>query len=95
VIRKQILIIAATVTVFTWSLVRGVMGHVTAIATLAPALGMTVQQIVRAARPQTEPAPEPRVEALRARRAAPREHTFGTIGTSRRSGTSPTRMQAD
>ncbi|WP_328349361.1 hypothetical protein OG800_01560 [Streptomyces sp. NBC_00445] len=61
-IRKQILIIAATATVFAWSTVMVVMGHVAAVATLAPALGLTVQQIVSTARPQTEPTPAHRRE---------------------------------
>ncbi|MGW3028287.1 hypothetical protein [Streptomyces sp. NPDC001221] len=57
--RKQILIVVATVRVFAWSLVMVVIGQAAAIATLAPALGVTVQQIVRAARAQTEPASGP------------------------------------
>ncbi|MFJ2007768.1 hypothetical protein [Streptomyces chartreusis] len=56
-IHKQILIIAATAAVFAWSTVMVAMGHVAAVATLAPALGLTVQQIVSAARPQTESKP--------------------------------------
>ncbi|GHE10973.1 hypothetical protein [Streptomyces alanosinicus] len=65
-IRKQILIAIATVTVFAWSAVLVVMGHVTvaAIAAIAPVLGLTVQQIVRAALPRTEPPPAARIEAI-------------------------------
>ncbi|NGO46214.1 hypothetical protein G6048_30105 [Streptomyces sp. YC419] len=51
------------VTVFAWSTVMVVLGHVAAVATLAPALGLTVQQIVSAARPQTEPDPARPIEA--------------------------------
>lgn len=53
--RKQILIIAATLTVFAWSIVMVAMGQVAAIAALAPALALTVQQIARAVRPLTAP----------------------------------------
>jgi len=62
-IRKQILIITATVTVFAWSTVMVVMGHAAAIAPLAPALGLTVQQIASAARPHASRAPRQRGEA--------------------------------
>ncbi|TXS44083.1 hypothetical protein EAO75_30215 [Streptomyces sp. uw30] len=54
---KQKLIIAATATVFVWSTVMALMGHIAAVATLAPALGLTVQQIVNSARSHSEPAP--------------------------------------
>ena len=63
-LRKQIVIIAATATVFTWSVVMVAMGHVSAVATLAPALGLTVQQIVRTARLQSELPPERRIDAV-------------------------------
>ncbi|MEU3862738.1 hypothetical protein AB0F03_36450 [Streptomyces sp. NPDC028722] len=49
----RLLIAFATAIVFTWSVVMVAFGQVAAIAVLAPALGLTVQQIVRAARPQT------------------------------------------
>ncbi|MFC0843569.1 hypothetical protein ACFH04_07465 [Streptomyces noboritoensis] len=52
--RKQILIIALTV--FAWSTVMAALGQAAAIATLAPALGLTVQQIVHAVRAHS-PAP--------------------------------------
>jgi 2-methylcitrate dehydratase PrpD len=53
--RKQIVLIAATVTVFAWSVVMVTLGQAAAIAALAPALGLTVQQIVRAVRTPTTP----------------------------------------
>ncbi|AZS87217.1 hypothetical protein ELQ87_25505 [Streptomyces griseoviridis] len=60
--RTQTLIIAATATVFAWSTVMAVLGHLSAVATLAPALAVAVQQIVSAGRSQTEP-PAPGVPA--------------------------------
>ncbi|MET7745961.1 hypothetical protein [Streptomyces sp. NPDC005385] len=54
--RKQILIIAATVTVFAWSVVMAAVGQTAAIAALAPVLGLTVQQIVTVARSRRAPA---------------------------------------
>lgn len=62
--RKQILIIAATLTVFAWSIVMVAMGQVAAIAALAPALALAVQQIARAVRPLTAPASGHRVTAV-------------------------------
>ncbi|WP_269859646.1 hypothetical protein [Streptomyces sp. RPT161] len=62
--RKQILIIVATLTVFAWSVVMVAVGQVAAIATLAPVLGLTVQQIARSVRSQTEPASGHRVAAV-------------------------------
>ncbi|MFE3249782.1 hypothetical protein [Streptomyces sp. NPDC059209] len=62
--RKQILIIAATLTVFAWSIVMVAMGQVAAIAALAPALALTVQQIARAVRPLIAPASGHRVTAV-------------------------------
>ncbi|MGW7260699.1 hypothetical protein [Streptomyces sp. NPDC054834] len=63
--RKQIVIITAavTLTVFTWSVVMVSVGQATtaAVAALAPVLGLTVQQIVRAVRAQTAPASGHRV----------------------------------
>ncbi|MDW4908519.1 hypothetical protein RB628_25065 [Streptomyces sp. ADMS] len=61
---KQVLIITATATVFASSVVMVVMGRVAAIATLAPALGLTMHQIVLAARQQTAPASGHRVAAV-------------------------------
>ncbi|QHY99240.1 hypothetical protein SSPS47_29470 [Streptomyces sp. S4.7] len=62
--RKQILIIAATLTVFAWSIVMVAMGQVAAIAALAPALALTVQQIARAVHPLTAPASGHRVTSV-------------------------------
>jgi hypothetical protein len=62
--RKQILTIVATVTVFAWSVVMVAVGQAAAIAALAPALGLTVQQVVRTARPQSAAASGHRVEAV-------------------------------
>jgi len=62
--RKQIVIIVVTVTVFAWSVVMVAIGQVAAVATLAPALGLTIHQIVRAVRPQTAPASGHRVAAV-------------------------------
>lgn len=62
--RKQIWIVTATVTVFGWSIVMVAFGEAAAIATLAPALGLTVQQVARAVRPQTAPASGHRVTAV-------------------------------
>ncbi|MFD9796925.1 hypothetical protein ACFWXK_38960 [Streptomyces sp. NPDC059070] len=50
---KQIVIIALTV--FAWSAVMAALGQAAAIATLAPALVLTVQQIVQAVRAQHAP----------------------------------------
>ncbi|MFJ2722931.1 hypothetical protein [Streptomyces sp. NPDC087437] len=54
--RKQIWLITATLKVFTWSVVMVAMGQVAAIVVLAPALGLTVQQITRTARSHNAPA---------------------------------------
>jgi hypothetical protein len=62
--RRQILIITVTVAVFIWSVVMVAMGQVAAIASLAPALGLTVHQIVRTVRPPTAPASGPRIAAV-------------------------------
>ncbi|MFK0112488.1 hypothetical protein [Streptomyces sp. NPDC091217] len=65
--RKQIVLVAATVTltVFAWSVVMVAIGQVAAtIAALAPVLGLTVQQIVRSVRSQTAPASGHRVAAV-------------------------------
>ncbi|WP_406274877.1 hypothetical protein OH779_40370 [Actinacidiphila glaucinigra] len=54
--RKQIVIAATTVTVFAWSIVMVAFGQTAAVATIAPALALTVQQIVRSTRTRTDPA---------------------------------------
>ncbi|MEU3520949.1 hypothetical protein ABZ770_37790 [Streptomyces sp. NPDC006654] len=66
-------IIAVVLTVFAWSVVMAVAGQVAAVATLAPALGVTVQQIASALRPQAGAAPGRRVEdaAVREEDSAP------------------------
>ncbi|MFF9309225.1 hypothetical protein [Streptomyces sp. NPDC014777] len=63
--RRQRLLSVVTVTalVFAWSAVMTWLGQVYAIAALAPVLGLTVVQIVRAVRAHT-PAPRPRVPAV-------------------------------
>ncbi|MFJ3250699.1 hypothetical protein [Streptomyces sp. NPDC086782] len=62
--RKQVWLITATLTVFTWSVVMVALGQVAAIVVLAPALGLTVQQITRTARSYNAPASDHRVTAL-------------------------------
>lgn len=52
-----------TFAVLAWSLVMVFAGQVAAIATLAPALGVTVQQIGRAAHPRNGTAPGQRINA--------------------------------
>ncbi|MDO0936480.1 hypothetical protein QQY66_34035 [Streptomyces sp. DG2A-72] len=54
---KQLMIATATVTVFAWSVVMVAFGQTAAIATLAPALGLTVHQIVLVTRSHGAPAP--------------------------------------
>ncbi|KOV92163.1 MULTISPECIES: hypothetical protein [unclassified Streptomyces] len=62
---KQILIITATVTglVLAWSAVMAWLGQAVAVATLAPVLGLTIVQIVRAVRVHA-PAAGPREAAV-------------------------------
>ncbi|MFM9584242.1 hypothetical protein [Streptomyces caniscabiei] len=55
-------IIAVVVTVFAWSVVMAAAGQTAAVATLAPALGVTVQQIAGAIRPQAREVSGRRVE---------------------------------
>ncbi|MEU5313643.1 hypothetical protein [Streptomyces sp. NPDC021562] len=66
-------IIAVVLTVFAWSVVMAVAGQIAAVATLAPALGLTVQQIASALRPQAGAVPGRRVEeaAVREEDSAP------------------------
>ncbi|MFJ3673820.1 hypothetical protein ACIPSE_46000 [Streptomyces sp. NPDC090106] len=52
--RRGLVIVAVAVTVFAWSLMMTMAGHLEAVVTLAPALGVTVQQIVVALRPQPQ-----------------------------------------
>jgi small-conductance mechanosensitive channel len=51
--KKYIVFIVALLMVLGWSVAMTAMGQTAAIATLAPALGLTVQQIVQAARSRT------------------------------------------
>lgn len=62
---RQIVVIAVTATVFAWSLVLVAAGETTAVAALAPALALTVQQIVHASRSRshTEPGTGNRLDA--------------------------------
>ncbi|MFJ2745817.1 hypothetical protein ACIO3O_39865 [Streptomyces sp. NPDC087440] len=48
-----------TVMVFGWSMAMAAMGHAALIATVAPILGLTVQQVYRSYRARTTPAPAP------------------------------------
>ncbi|WP_394429862.1 hypothetical protein [Streptomyces sp. SGAir0957] len=61
--RTQIWLVAATLTVFAWSVAMAALGQGAAIAALAPALGLTVQQITRTARHHHGPASGHRVTA--------------------------------
>jgi hypothetical protein len=54
---KQIAVLAVTMTVFTWSGVMVAAGQTAAAAALAPALAVTVQQIVHTARAHGAPRP--------------------------------------
>jgi hypothetical protein len=59
-----VVITVATVTVFAWSVVMALVGQAAAIATAAPVLALTVQQIVRAVRTQTASASGHRVASV-------------------------------
>ncbi|MFJ6000514.1 hypothetical protein [Streptomyces sp. NPDC092370] len=52
---RQIVVTAVTATVFAWSIVLVAAGQTAAVAALAPALALTVQQIVHASRSHTAP----------------------------------------
>ncbi|MEV7427725.1 hypothetical protein [Streptomyces sp. NPDC091212] len=54
--RKMAIAVVATVVVFGWSAAMAAMGHAAVLVPLAPVLGLTVQQVVRAVRPRTAPA---------------------------------------
>lgn len=61
---RQIVVIAVTATVFAWSVVLVAVGQTAAaVASLAPALALTVQQIVHASRSHTAPGTGNRVHA--------------------------------
>jgi hypothetical protein len=59
--RKHIVILIALLMVLAWSVAMAAMGQVAAIATLAPALGLTVQQVFHVARSRTTTASGHRV----------------------------------
>ncbi|KND39706.1 MULTISPECIES: hypothetical protein [Streptomyces] len=60
---RQIVVTAVTATVFAWSIVLVAAGQTAAVAALAPALALTVQQIVHASRSHTAPGTGNRVDA--------------------------------
>ncbi|CAM5325250.1 hypothetical protein [Streptomyces chartreusis] len=62
---RQIAVIAVTAMVFAWSTVLVAVGQTAAVAALAPALALTVQQIVFASRPHTAPGTGNRVDAAK------------------------------
>ncbi|MCQ8775053.1 hypothetical protein [Streptomyces telluris] len=51
--KKIALLLALAGMVFIWSMAMAAMGHVTLIASLAPALGLTVTQVLRGFRSRT------------------------------------------
>ncbi|MGW6755608.1 hypothetical protein [Streptomyces sp. NPDC055006] len=55
--RKQMGLIVATAAVLAWSVALVALGEAAAIATLAPALGLTVQQIMHASRTDSASGP--------------------------------------
>jgi hypothetical protein len=60
---RQIVVTAVTATVFAWSIVLVTAGQTAAVAALAPALALTVQQIVHASRSHTAPGTGNRMDA--------------------------------
>ncbi|WP_326707995.1 hypothetical protein OG758_48685 [Streptomyces sp. NBC_01474] len=62
--RKQMGLIVATTGVLTWSIALVALGEAAAIATLAPALGLTVQQIMHASRTDSASGPGHRAASL-------------------------------
>ncbi|GHH58363.1 hypothetical protein GCM10018773_66510 [Streptomyces candidus] len=52
-----------TMLVFGWSMAMAAMGHAALIASLAPILGLTVQQVHRATKARTTRAAAPRLTA--------------------------------
>ncbi|MFD7029267.1 hypothetical protein ACFWAR_14655 [Streptomyces sp. NPDC059917] len=62
--KKYIVFIVALLMVLGWSVAMTAMGQSAAIATLAPVLGLTVQQVFRAARSRTAAASGHRVAAV-------------------------------
>ena len=60
---RQIVVTTVTATVFAWSIVLVAAGQTAAVAALAPALALTVQQIVHASRSHTASGTGNRVDA--------------------------------
>lgn len=60
---RQIVVITVTAMVFAWSVVLVAVGQTAAVAALAPALALTVQQIVHASRSHTAPGTGNRLNA--------------------------------
>ncbi|MET9760135.1 hypothetical protein ABZ016_13930 [Streptomyces sp. NPDC006372] len=60
---RQIVVTAVTATVFAWSTVLVAVGETAAVAGLAPALALTVQQIVHASRSHPAPSTSNRLDA--------------------------------
>ncbi|MDI3390634.1 hypothetical protein QIS99_31225 [Streptomyces sp. B-S-A8] len=56
--------LALALTVFGWSAMMTAMGHAAVIASLAPVLGLTVQQVVSTVRSRTTPASGHRVATV-------------------------------
>ncbi|MFC8838651.1 hypothetical protein ACFT8Q_00665 [Streptomyces griseoincarnatus] len=61
---RQIVVMAVTAMVFVWSMVLVAAGQTAAVAALAPALALTVQQIVHASRSRTASGTGNRVDAV-------------------------------
>ncbi|MFF3015526.1 hypothetical protein [Streptomyces sp. NPDC057939] len=62
--RKHIVTIAALLIVLGWSVAMVAIGQESAIVTLAPVLGLTIQQVIQASRARSAPASGHRVEAV-------------------------------
>ncbi|MFE0804286.1 hypothetical protein [Streptomyces sp. NPDC058812] len=60
---RQIVVITVTATVFAWSVVMVAAGETAVVAALAPALALTVQQIVHTVRSHTAPTGAARLDA--------------------------------
>ncbi|MFF4978214.1 hypothetical protein [Streptomyces sp. NPDC001083] len=61
---RPIVVITVTATVFAWSGVLVAAGQTTAVVALAPALALTVQQIVHASRSHSAARSSSRVDAV-------------------------------
>ncbi|KPH99868.1 MULTISPECIES: hypothetical protein [unclassified Streptomyces] len=62
--RKHVVILLALLIVLTWSVAMTMMGQVAAITALAPALGLTVQQVFHVTRSRAATASGHRVTAV-------------------------------